>query len=277
MTERSPIAPDYARRFTRQMITHARTIEAHSGGKVEIVSDYSRLQACLEVGVFAMLLHIEGAEAIRPALSNLREFVENGVRSIGLVWSRRNVFGCGVPFRFPGTPDTGPGLTSAGKQLVKKCNELGIIIDLSHINLAGFRDVAAISSAPLVVTHADVHAICPSTRNLTDEQIDTIAESGGVIGINFETLNTHPQSQIDRDVPLTQVTAHIDYIVRRVGVDHVAFGSDFDGAEMPATIGDVSGLPRLVAALARQGYSQADIEKITSQNWLRVIEATWQT
>jgi len=276
MSERSPIDPDYAQQFTDTIITQARQIEASANGQVEIVSDYARLQTCIETDVFAMLLHMEGAEAIRPDLSNLPDYVAQGVRSIGPVWSRRNAFGYGVPFRFPGTPDIGPGLTDAGKVLIHRCNELGVMVDLAHINLAGFRDVAAISSAPLVVTHADVHAICPSTRNLTNEQIDTIADSGGVIGVNFETLNTHPQSRIDHDVPVTQVTAHINYIARRVGVDHVAFGSDFDGADMPDSIRDVTGLQNVVAALEQHGYSHTDVEKITCRNWLRVIEATWQ-
>src|SRR5690606_28026338 len=140
-----------------------------------------------------MVLALEGAEAIRVDLSNLASWYDRGVRSLGLVWSRPNVFGEGVPFRFPHGPDTGAGLTGAGKALVEACNALGILVDLAHLNEQGFRDVAALSRAPLVVTHADVHAICPSTRNLTDAQIDAVAASGGVIGINFETGNTHPR------------------------------------------------------------------------------------
>jgi membrane dipeptidase len=129
---------------------------------------------------------------------------------------------------------------------------------------------------PLVVTHTDVHAICPSTRNLTDQQIDAIAASNGVIGINFETLNTHPLSSIERDVSLTQITAHIDYVVERVGIDHVAFGSDFDGAEMPLLLSDVSKFPALVDTLLAQGYSQESVEKIAYKNWLRVLQTTWK-
>ncbi len=159
----------------------------------------------------------------------------------------------GVPFRFPHSPDTGTGLTDAGTALVKACNNLGIMVDLAHLNERGFFDVAAISSAPLVVTHADVYAICPSTRNLTDDQIDAVAASGGVIGINFEPINTHPQASIDQDVPLTQITAHIDYIADRVGIDHVAFGSDFDGADMPRALKDTSWFTRPNRAIAASG------------------------
>ena len=180
------------------------------------------------------------------------------------------------PFRFPHSPNTGPGLTTAGKRLVQECNRLGILIDLAHLNEKGFWDVAALSSAPLVVTHADVYAICPSTRNLTDEQIDAIGKSGGVIGINFETLNTHPRSDPNPDVPLTQITRHIDYIVKRIGVDHVAFGSDFDGADMPNQLKDVAGLPKLIHLLQEQGYNQSALEKLAYKNWLRVLKATWK-
>lgn len=118
-----------------------------------------------QTGRVAAILHIEGAEPIEPDLSNLETWHERGLRSIGPVWSRANAFGEGVPFRFPASPDTGPGLTIAGEQLVRRCNELGILVDLSHLNEAGFWDVARLSTAPLVATHSNAHALCPSTRN----------------------------------------------------------------------------------------------------------------
>jgi membrane dipeptidase len=209
-------------------------------------------------------------------MSNLTKYYQKGIRSIGLAWSRPNAFGYGVPFRFPHSPDTGPGLTDAGKRLVQECNRHGILIDLAHLNEKGFRDVAELSSAPLVVTHTDVHAICPSTRNLTDEQIDAIGKSCGLIGINFETLNTHPNSDPNPDVPLTQITRHIDYVVERIGIDHVAFGSDFDGAEMPNELKDATGLPKLIDLLQEKGYDQTALEKIAYKNWLRVLSNTWK-
>ena len=150
------------------------------------------------------------------------------------------------------------------------------MVDLAHLNQRGFFDVAAISSAPLVVTHADVYAICPSTRNLTDDQIDAVAASGGVIGINFEMINTHPRAQLDPDAPLAQIAAHIDYIANRVGIDHVAFGSDFDGADMTRKLNDAGDFPALIEELRHQGYDQRALEKIAHQNWLRVFKATWR-
>ncbi len=275
VSERSPIDQAYAAAYSNQIIDFAYRLEARSNNAVKIATSVKQIEQCFASDTLAMVLTLEGAEAIKPDLSNLEFYFQKGIRSLGLVWSRPNAFGKGVPFRFPHSPDTGTGLTDAGTALVKACNNLGIMVDLAHLNERGFFDVAAISSAPLVVTHADVYAICPSTRNLTDDQIDAVAASGGVIGINFEPINTHPQASIDQDVPLTQITAHIDYIADRVGIDHVAFGSDFDGADMPRALKDSSGLPALIEQLRRQGYDQPALEKVAYKNWLRVFEATW--
>lgn len=274
-SHRSPIVQADAAAYTDALIDLAQRIEAESRGDVEIVTTTGDLVRCLDSGVLAMVLHLEGAEAIHEDLSNLETYYAAGIRSIGLVWSRPNVFGDGVPFRFPGTPDTGDGLTDAGVALVRACNDLGIMVDAAHLNERGFWDVAELSRAPLVVTHADVHAITPSTRNLTDAQIDAVAASGGLIGINFEAMSTHPYSDVDRDVPLAQITRHIEYIANRVGVEHVAFGSDFDGAEMPYMLSDVRGLPDLLGELHAHGFDIPSLEKIAYRNWLRVFQATW--
>jgi len=175
LSERSPLDPTYVQHFTDAVIDFAHQLENESNGQVKIISSYDELERSLSQNIMSMVLALEGAEAINADLSNLGVYYRKGIRSIGLVWSRPNAFGCGVPFRFPSSPDIGPGLTDAGKGLVKACNQLGILIDLAHLNEQGFRDVAELSSAPLVVTHADVYSICPSTRNLTDAQIDAIA------------------------------------------------------------------------------------------------------
>ena len=148
-----------------------------------------------------------------------------------------------MPFRFPGSPDIGPGLTDRGRDLVRSCNELGIVLDLSHLNEQGFWDVAALTDAPLVVTHTAAHALCPSTRNLTDEQLDAVGESDGVVGVAFHVGNLRADGHQDPDTPLSEIVRHLEYIANRIGIDHVAFGSDFDGAIMPRDLGDVAGLP----------------------------------
>src|ERR687886_118858 len=163
-------------------------LEEESRGQVKVVRTADELAACLRDGVFAALLHFEGAEAIDPGLDALEVFYRAGLRSIGPVWSRPNAFAHGVPFKFPHSPDTGPGLTDAGKELVRACNRLGIMLDLSHLNERGFWDIAELSDAPLVATHSNAHALCPVTRNLTDKQLDAIKDSDGMVGLNFAWL-----------------------------------------------------------------------------------------
>ncbi len=250
-------------------------LAAASDGRIRIVRSVEEIETCLATGVLAIVLHIEGAEPIGPDLAALDLFHAAGVRSLGPVWSRPNVFGHGVPFRFPASPDTGPGLTAAGKSLVRRCNELGILIDLSHLNEQGFWDVARISTAPLVATHSAAHAICPVTRNLTDDQLAAIRDSDGLVGMNFEVSVTRPDGYDEPDTPIEVLVAGIDYLVERIGIDRVGFGSDFDGATMPTAIGDVAGLPFLLDVLRARGYDRDSLEKLACRNWLRVLRATW--
>src|SRR5439155_8565297 len=142
------------------------------------------------------------------------------------VWSRPNSFGEGVPFRYPGTPDTGSGLTSCGRRLVAECNALGIILDLAHSNEAAFFDVARLSSAPLVVSHGAAHALCPVPRNLTDAQLDAIGASGGLVGVVFDTVMSRTDGDLVEETPLSVIAAHVEYVAERIGVEHVALGSD---------------------------------------------------
>jgi membrane dipeptidase len=223
------------------------------------------------------IVHFEGAEAIAPDLSNLEEWVDRGLRSLGIVWSRPNAFGEGVPFRFPASPDTGAGLTGPGRDLVHACNLLGVMIDVSHLDEAGFWDVARLTRAPIVATHSNAHALCASTRNLTDRQLDAIGDSGGVVGINFATMFLREDGLPGTDVPLETIVRHVDYIASRIGVQHVALGSDFEGCEVPDDLGGVAGLPRLVETLRVAGHDDESLALITHRNWLRVLESTWRT
>ncbi len=271
----SAIDPTYAREFTDAVLDRLPALQAASPDALRFVTQVSEIEHCLAQGVLAAVLHFEGAEAVLPDLSNLEGYYQRGLRSLGLVWSRPNAFACGVPFAFPASPDTGPGLTPAGQELVRECNRLGILIDLAHVNEQGFWDVAKSSSAPLVVTHTAAHAICPFTRNLTDPQIDAVGASGGVIGVIFEPMAVREDGKPVPETPLSQIVRHVDYIANRIGVEHVAFGSDFDGADVPAELGDASGLPKLLAALAESGWGQAEIEKVAIPNWLSLLKRTW--
>jgi membrane dipeptidase len=251
-------------------------VERESEGQFKVVRTAQELATCLKSGVVAAVLHFEGAEPIDTRLDSLYAFYEMGLRSLGLVWSRPNAFGNGVPFRFPSSPDTGPGLSDAGKALVRACNRLGIMVDLAHLNEKGFWDVASISEAPLVATHTAAHALCPSTRNLTDKQLDAVKESDGMVGVNFNVRDLRADGRSEPDTPLTEIVRHVDYLVERIGLERVGLGSDFDGANISKHVGDVSGLPRVIAALREAGYDDAALRKITHENWVRVLRKTWK-
>jgi membrane dipeptidase len=221
------------------------------------------------------VLHLEGAEAIDPGLEALDTWYQAGLRSLGPVWSRPNQFAHGVPFIFPSSPDTGPGLTPAGRALVLRCAELGILVDLSHLNEAGFWDVAKLEAGPLVASHAGAHSLSAASRNLTDRQLDAIGASGGLVGIVFASLFLRPDFADVADTPIDLIAAHARYVADRIGVEHVALGSDFDGATIPAALGDAAGLPRLVESFADAGFGADELEAIAWGNWRRVLGAWW--
>ncbi|MBM6596154.1 dipeptidase [Microvirga pudoricolor] len=264
-----------SQQITLRMASLLFRIERASGGEVVVCRSAADIRQCIDSGKLATILHIEGAEAIDPDLYFLDVLYESGLRSIGPVWSRPNIFGHGVPFRYPSTPDTGPGLTERGRALVKACNRLKVMIDLSHLNEKGFWDVAKLSDAPLVATHSNAYALCNHSRNLTDRQLAAIRESRGVVGVNFATSFIRPDGQRREHTPLEDMIRHMDHLVEHLGVEGVALGSDFDGATIPAEIGDVRGLPRLVEAMRRHGYDEAAIRKICCDNWIDVLERTW--
>lgn len=271
-----PLDADYARRKTGEMLNALKNLEARADGKVRVATSVEEIKAASETGSFAIVLHMEGADAIDADLLELEKLYNRGLRSLGLVWSRPNIFGHGVPFAWPRSPDTGPGLTSAGRDLVRACNRLGIMIDLSHLNEKGFWDVARLSGAPLVATHSCAHAICQSTRNLTDRQLDAIRASDGVVGVNFSVSDVRPDAQNNADTPLHMLTRHFQYLVDRIGIDRVAIGSDFDGATIPQAIRDASGLPNLITALLACGFDEGSVRKIAFDNWMRVFQLTWR-
>jgi membrane dipeptidase len=222
------------------------------------------------------VLHLEGAEAIGPSLEALELWYAAGLRSLGPVWSRPNIFGHGVPFISPSSSDTGPGLSDAGKALVRRCAELGVLVDLSHLNEAGFWDIARLDVGPLVASHSAAHAICPASRNLTDAQLEAIGASDGLVGIVFACPFLRPDFADDPDTPLDLIARHARYVADRIGPEHVALGSDFDGATIPAALGGAAGLPKLLEALARVGFSADELAGVAWGNWRRVLAAWWR-
>ena len=252
-----------------------RLLALERAGHVRLARTPGDLDAAAADGVLAAVMHLEGAEAIDPGLEALDLWHAAGLRSLGPVWSRPNAFAHGVPFAFPASPDTGPGLTEAGRALVRRCADLGIAVDLSHLNEAGFWDVARIDAAPLIASHSGAHALCAASRNLTDRQIDAIGASGGLVGIVFAVPFLRADGRDDADTPLATIVAHVRHVAERIGVAHVALGSDFDGATIPAELGDVAGLPRLLDGLRAAGFSEEELRAIAWDNWRRTLERAW--
>ncbi len=244
-------------------------------GALKVCRSVADIRAAMDAGIMAAIFHIEGAEAIDPDLHTLEVLYQAGLRSIGPVWSRETIFGHGVPFRYPSSPDIGDGLTDHGLRLLERCNELGIMFDLSHLNEAGFWDVARHSTKPLVATHSNVHAICPHSRNLTDKQLAAIRESDGIVGLNFAAAFLRDDGRMLADVPLSQMLRHLDYLIEHLGEDRVGLGSDYDGAIVPQDVTSVADLPKLRQAMVEHGFNDTLMTKLCHENWLRVLEKTW--
>jgi membrane dipeptidase len=269
-----PLSMDEARKSVSGELAILLRIVRASKGAVTICRTAAELTSAIERGTLAVVLHLEGAEAIDGDLNFLELLYAAGLRSLGPVWSRTNIFGHGVPFQFPAGPDLGDGLTAAGEKLVSACNEMKILIDLSHITEKGFWDVARLSKAPLVATHSNAHALCPSPRNLTDRQLAAIRDTGGMVGLNFATCFLRSDGGMSADTEIELMVRQLDYLIDKLGEDHVGFGSDFDGAVVPKKIGSAAGLPVLVDALRQSRYSEPLLKKLGSTNWLDVLGRT---
>src|SRR5919201_6193165 len=242
---------------------------------LHLVRSADELERCVAGGPLGAILPLEGAEPIEPDLSNLEGWYERGLRSIGLVWSRQNAFASGAPGRYPGSADKGRGLTRAGRALVDACERLGIVVDVSHLNTRGLRGVLRRARRPVVATHSNAHAVCPASRNLTDAELRAIAATGGVVGITFSVAMLRPDGRFDTRAPIGDVARHVDHVAETAGIDHVALGSDFDGALIPDEIGDVTGLPRVLEALRAVGHDDESLRKIAHGNWLRALRTVW--
>ncbi len=270
-----PLPAMLAQPLALQMAGHFHWMARASGGAFAVCHTVAEIETARAAGSIAGVLHMEGADAIAADLDALHLFHAMGLRSLGPVWSRPTIFGHGVPFRYPSGPDTGPGLTKAGFALVRQCNALKILVDLSHLNEVGFNDVARISDAPLVATHSNASAITPSSRNLTDRQLAMIRDSGGMVGLNFATCFLRPDGRPGGDCGWDPVLRHMDHLIAHLGEDQLGFGSDFDGAAVPDVIGDVTGLPGLLTALAGHGFDMELLHKLAWNNWMGVLRRTW--
>ena len=214
----------------------------------------------------AGILGLEGAEAIEGSLEVLRCFYRLGVRVFGLTWNFRNEVADGVL-----EGGEAQGLSTFGVQVIEACNRLGILIDVSHLAPVGLADVLRVSQHPIIASHSNATALCNFMRNLTDSQIEAIAQQGGLIGVTFvPAFLTTPRT----DASLDHVLDHIDHLLKVAGPDQVMIGSDFDGMGplTPRGLQDVSRYPALTAGMLARGHDPSTVRQVLGLNFLRVFE-----
>jgi membrane dipeptidase len=303
------ISPDYeerggAKALADQIIGEVQGLPQKWPDKFVLANSPEEVRSQFGSGRVSIVLAIENGSAIEGDLSNLKHFYDRGVRYVTLTHSKNNAI-CDSSF------DDGPkwhGLSPFGKEVVAEMNRLGMIIDVSHASDEAFYQIIERSKAPVVATHSGCRHFTPGwQRNMSDDMIRRLAEKGGVIQINFgsifvdATVNSefekvsnevhryvkeHNLQGQDKDnytrqrfeqarfskAYVSQVAEQIDHVVKLVGVDHVGFGSDFDGVEqLPEGLEDVSGYPNLIYELLKRGYNEQDLKKICGENFLR----TW--
>jgi membrane dipeptidase len=282
--------------------------------KMEMVSTPAQLEHALAHHKLAAMIGVEGGHMIEDDLDYLDSLFKRGTRYMTLTWNNSTSWATSAFDESRKEFTVSPyGLTDFGKQVVKRMNELGMMVDISHVGEKTFWDAINTTTKPVIASHSSVYAICPVPRNLKDDQIKAVAKNGGVIDINFfsgfidsnylkrrqvffnrhkqefDSLNAlkkqeyeisdymskkYPQELAVLRPPFSMVIDHIDYIVKLVGVDYVGLGSDFDGIDSaPLGLDGVQDFPKITQALLKKGYSVKDIDKILGGNFLRVFKA----
>ena len=224
-------------------------------------NDFKKIESDKSVN---MVLSMEGFEPLGSDLTLLNVFYKLGLRSASLTWNKRNYFASGVD-------DVG-GLSKLGIKAIKKMEELGILVDVSHINDEGFWDIISMATKPIIASHSNSRALYNCNRNLTDEQLRAIAKTGGVIGLNCYFTEDEPKMSLE------SYMKHLEYIIKIAGEDHVGLGLDFNGylgdVYVPG-IEDASKIPSITDELCKRGYSEETIHKILGGNFLRVLDTVF--
>ncbi len=256
---------DKAKEHTLRLLSAVESAISRSGGQARLALSASDIHEAKASGKLAVLLAIEGGEAIGESLDTLRDFYARGVRLMTLTWNRINAIGRGA--EHPG-PD---GLTPFGLEVIAEMERLGMIVDASHLCDQALDELLAVAHRPIVASHSNAKAVRDHRRNLDDAHLKAIAATGGLIGVTFAGVFVDPDPA---RVTVERVIDHVDHIVSVAGIDHVGLGTDFDGFSAPygLVMQDCTGLGGLTAALLARGYGESDVAKIMGQNWLRVIE-----
>jgi membrane dipeptidase len=261
--------------------------ETAASDRFAICKTYREIQAAGETGKIAFLITMEGVEPLGTDLNQLRVFYELGVRSIGLTHARTNAAGHGGLFAASGSPRE--GLTAFGREVVRECETLGVIVDLAHINPTGFEEILSITTKPPIVSHTNVRRYYDIERNISDEQINMIGKRNGVIGVN--SILVSPREE---ESTLNHYVDHIEDIAKLIGIDSVGIGFDFfefiyrqwpesRQKELAAKFTTPHFIPdltnhsharNLTRRLIERGFSDVDIEKVLRGNWLRIFKET---
>ena len=279
--------------------------------KIALVKTAIALETAVKQKKLAAMIGVEGGHMIDNDLSKLEELAKRGMIYLTLTWNNNTSWASSAAEETKGNV-VKPGLNDFGKSVVRKLNELGVMVDLSHVGERTFFDALKVTTKPVLVSHSCAYAINPVPRNLKDEQIKAIGENGGVISINFysgfldpsysnrqkefiakhkvefdalavkhgrsnavDMLVLRHRKEADSLRPsIDMVVDHIDHVVKLIGIDHVGIGADFDGAEsFPAGMDSVADFPKVTAALVKRGYKEEDIYKILGGNFIRVLKA----
>ncbi|MBE8713072.1 dipeptidase [Sphingobacterium hungaricum] len=273
--------------------------------QIALAKNSRQIDSIQRTGKIVALIGVEGGNMIENSIENLEALYKRGALYLTLTWNYNLSWATAAAIESKTTTSQGKGLTEHGRNIIRKMNELGMLVDLSHAGEQTFYDVLKITSIPVLVSHSNAYALTPHYRNLKDEQLLALKKNGGVVGVNFysgfldsgynarvkklykqhfgdkgdyklsvtrqyESLPANLKSQAN--APMSKVLEHIDYLVKMVGIDHVAIGSDFDGIESPPQgLEDVSKFPNLTKALLGKGYSEQDVAKIMGLNFLRLL------
>ncbi len=256
--------------YALRLLDHLYTAIDHSDGRLTLARSAAEIEAAYTDGRVAAIVSMEGAEPLDSSLELLHIFHRLGLRMLGLTWNRRNAAADGLDAQ-----RTNGGLTPFGVRVVETCHELGIVVDVAHLAPPGVRDVLEISAQPVIASHANARALCDHPRNLTDGQLQRIAETGGVVGATFvpHFINEDPE-----EATLEQFLDHIMHMIQVMGPDHVALGSDLDGftAPLPHGLTSVQDVHKIGEGLLARGCTTEDVEKVLGGNWLRVFRSVWR-
>lgn len=233
----------------------------------ELITDFSQAKSILNSNKIGVIIHLEGAAILDNKISNLIKLYKKGLRSLGFTHNTKNCLGTGA------LVDDQKGLTKFGKKVIKTCNELKIILDLAHLNQAGFDDVVKYSTKIPIISHGNCYSLTKNPRNYTDQQLKKMSQLGSVVGVFFSGKFLKRDNN-PRESTLDDAIAHIKHMVKVMGINYVALGCDFGGITtgLPKGLENHSKIKTLLKKLKEEGFSQEDLEKIAYKNALRIIE-----